>query len=105
MRPLQPRRFLFGAKITVNSTSAPDSEIVTTVVDRGVRDGAALWLGRAGVRLPSFAELARPRLIPGLPAVDPDRPDPANLYRVHWYNDRAALASPRCRPISSSRPS
>ncbi len=67
--------------------------IVTRVVDVAVRDRAAQWLGRAGVRLPSFAELADPRIMPqsrvaALRSVDPDRPDPANLFRVHWYNDR-----------------
>jgi cysteine synthase len=50
-------------------------------------------LHRAGARLPSFAELADPSKMPqsrvaALRSVDPDRPDPANLFRVHWYNDR-----------------
>jgi cysteine synthase A len=67
--------------------------IVTRVVDVAVRDRAAQWLGRAGVRLPSFAELADPRIMPqsrvaALRSIDADRPDPANLFRVHWYNDR-----------------
>src|SRR5271169_4452514 len=68
--------------------------LVTTVIDRAVRDGTARRLGRAGIRLPSFAELADPASIPAaqataLHSVDPDRPDPANLFRLHWYNDRA----------------
>jgi cysteine synthase len=68
-------------------------EVVSTIVDRAVRNRAARWLGRAGVRLPTFAELADPSSIPetrktALRSVDPDRPDPANLFRVHWYNDR-----------------
>ncbi len=67
--------------------------IVTRVVDATARDRAAQWLGRAGVRLPSFAELADPSNMPqsrvaALRSVDPDRPDPANLFRVHWHNDR-----------------
>ena len=42
--------------------------------------------------LPTFAQLANPAGIPGstqdlVGAVDPDAPDPANLFRVHWYND------------------
>ena len=66
----------------------------TSVADAAKRDRAAHWLGRAGARLPSFAELADPRRIPksriaALDSVDPDRPDPANLFRVHWYNDRS----------------
>jgi cysteine synthase len=68
--------------------------IVPTIVDRTVRDRAARWLARVGARLPTFAELADPSSIPetrktALRSVDPDRPDPANLFRMHWYNDRA----------------
>ncbi len=63
------------------------------VVDPAARDRAALWLGRAGARLPTFSELAAPSSIPesrlsALRSVDPDRPDPANLFRVHWHNNR-----------------
>jgi len=66
--------------------------VVSTIVDRAVRDRAARWLARTGARLPTFAELAEPSRIPeprrtALRSVDPDRPDPANLFRVHWYND------------------
>jgi cysteine synthase A len=75
----------------------------TTIVDCGVRDRAARWLGRAGVRLPTLSELARPASIPdackiALRSVDPDRPDPVNLFRMHWYNDRsrAGLAASPC---------
>jgi cysteine synthase len=69
-------------------------EVVSAVVDPGIRDRAARWLGRAGVRLPTYAELADPSRIPetvgtALRSVDPDRPEPANLFRVHWYNDRS----------------
>jgi cysteine synthase len=68
--------------------------LLTSVADAAERDRAAQWLGRAGARLPSFAELADPSNMPqsrvaALHSVDPDRPDPANLFRVHWYNDRA----------------
>jgi cysteine synthase A len=67
--------------------------IDTTVADRGTRDRAAAALARAGVELPSFAELADPGRRAGtratpIPSIDPDRPDPANLFRVHWHNDR-----------------
>jgi cysteine synthase len=69
-------------------------EMAPRIVDRVVRDRAARWLSRARVRLPRFAELAEPSIIPearrtALRSVDPDRPDPANLFRVHWYNDRS----------------
>jgi len=84
------------------------SGIVLTVVDRAVRGRAARWLGRAGARLPTFAELADPSSIAetrktAVRSVDPDRPDPANLFRVHWYNDRARTALPRLLAISYSR--
>lgn len=44
----------------------------------------------AGIALPTFAELADPTTIPapilaGLAEVDPDAPDPRNLYRAHWF--------------------
>ncbi|MFN8622197.1 MAG: pyridoxal-phosphate dependent enzyme [Chloroflexota bacterium] len=44
-----------------------------------------------GIRLPTFAQLADPSTIPAsitarLAAVDPDAPDPLNLFRVHWFN-------------------
>jgi cysteine synthase len=44
--------------------------------------------------LPTFAELANPSSIregrrSALRSADPDRPDPANLFRVHWFNNRS----------------
>jgi cysteine synthase len=68
--------------------------IASAIVDRVVRDRAARWLGHTRVRLPTFAELADPSRIPearsaALRSVAPDQPDPANLFRVHWYNDRS----------------
>ena len=79
---------------------------VTALVDRAVRDGAARWLGRAGVQLPTFAELADPALIPearraALRSVDPDHLEPANLFRMHWYNDgsRTGVAAVPCHLV------
>ena len=71
-----------------------DGGVVANVVDSGTRDRAARWLGQAKVRLPTFAELTDPSRIPrnqvaALRSVDPDQPNPANLFRVHWYNDCA----------------
>src|SRR5215469_6734153 len=84
-------------------------EIVAAVVDRAVRDRAAGWLGRAGVRLPTFAELGCPSTIPearveALRSVDPDCAHAANLFRVNWYNDwsRAGLADQPCHLIFPS---
>jgi cysteine synthase len=71
----------------------------TVGLDRSVADPAAYerTVGRfreAGIVLPTFAELADPTLIPSridsaLQSVRPDEPSPLNLFRVHWYNDRA----------------
>ncbi len=69
------------------------------IVDPAVRDRAIAHLGAAGVRLPRLAELADPTSIrarydDALAAVDPDAPDPLNLFRVHWHNadDRRGFA-------------
>jgi cysteine synthase len=66
--------------------------IAPTLADRATRDRAANWLARAGARLPRLAELCDPSTVPParraeLGAVDPDRPHPSNLYRLHWFND------------------
>src|SRR5438132_733780 len=79
---------------------------VTSLVDQVVRDRAARWLGRAGVRLPTFAELADPARIPearrtALRSIEPDDLAPANLFRMHWYNDwsRAGIAAVPCHLV------
>jgi cysteine synthase len=71
--------------------------IAAAVADRATRDRAAHRLGRAGVQLPSFAELANPLAmaparIAALGGVDPDLPDPANLFRLHWFNGEAGAS-------------
>jgi cysteine synthase len=55
------------------------------------RARAVRLVGDKGIRLPTFRELAEPASMPadtraGLDGVDPDAPDPHNLYRVHWFN-------------------
>ena len=68
------------------------------VVDDKIRQRAVNHIGKSGVRLPLLTELADP-LAAGAQSeasvydVDPDAPDPANLYRVHWHNaeDRLSL--------------
>jgi len=62
------------------------------VVDRETYDRAVDWFRRAGILLPTFAQLAAPDTIPAavtaaLAGVGPDDADPRNLFRVHWYND------------------
>ena len=73
--------------------------IDTHIVDRGVYDNSVTRFREAGIRLPTFTQLADPTKIPAalheaLSAVDPDASHPLNLFRVHWYNgsDRRHLA-------------
>ena len=63
------------------------------MVDADVRDRAVQRFRENQIRLPTFAELANPDTIPAdvreaLAGVDRDGPDPRNLFRVHWYNNR-----------------
>jgi cysteine synthase len=69
------------------STQALLSEATEQALER-----AASRLHEARVVLPTFAQLAEPKLIPQairdeLRGVAPDDPDPRNLFRVHWFND------------------
>jgi cysteine synthase len=61
------------------------------VVDQKRRRSAVEHLRHARVVLPTWRQLAEPdALLGGMVAhpsnVDPDAPDPANLWRVHWFN-------------------
>ena len=67
------------------------------IVDRAVYERTVARFREARVVLPTFAELADPTTIPAatretLASVDPDAAHPANLFRVHWYNDDARRA-------------
>ncbi len=71
----------------------------TEIDDQQVYRQTVARLGENGVTLPTFAQLADPFALPdtlrsSLMSVDPDAADPANLFRVHWYNapDRKGLA-------------
>lgn len=61
------------------------------IVDQKVYESSVRRFHDAGIVLPTFSQLAQPELIPEtirqrLAAVDPETPDPLNLFRVHWYN-------------------
>ena len=61
------------------------------IVDRGAYERTINRFREARILLPTFAELADPRRIPGpvtsaLAGVKPDDPHPLNLFRVHWFN-------------------
>ena len=74
--------------------------LTTKISDEStLRDTIARFKERK-LRLPTFKQLANPELIPEdikskLATVDPDAPDPLNLFRVHWFNseDRRSIAS------------
>ncbi len=59
------------------------------VVDHSRRRAAIKRLREVKGTLPTWSELAAPISSGGsnLSAIDPDAPDPANLWRVHWFND------------------
>ncbi len=68
------------------------STLATEIADPEVHAAAVRHCAEAGVLLPTFAELRDPGTIPGdvlaqVAGTGPDAPDPANLFRVHWYND------------------
>ena len=59
------------------------------IVDRTRRRAAIERVRQVGGRLPTWSELADPAKAanaPPLSQVDPDAPDAANLWRVHWFN-------------------
>jgi cysteine synthase len=63
------------------------------LVDPAAYERAVRRFREARIVMPTFAQLADPDLIPApvvasLAAADPDAPDPLNLFRVHWFNDR-----------------
>ena len=70
----------------------PSLGLESHIVDREAYARGVQHFRQAGVRLPTFAELAEPQRIPEdvrekLAGIDPDAPDPLNLFRIHWYND------------------
>jgi len=65
--------------------------IAPEISDRARRNAAISRLKEVGGFLPTWSELADPGnaedgKVPDLARVDPDAPDIANLWRVHWFN-------------------
>lgn len=74
--------------------------MLTGSLDSHLLDSTARKLREEQVALPTFAQLTDPTTIPAsirakLAGLDPDRPDPLNLFRVHWHNaaDRTAFTA------------
>lgn len=76
--------------------------IAPEIADRARRRAALDRLKRVGGFLPTWSELAKPvepgnGRAPDLARVDPDAPEVANLWRVHWFNGpdrKSRLATP-----------
>ena len=65
--------------------------LLQSVVDRGNYERSLGRFKDAGILLPTFDQLANPSTIPEkilqrLEDIDPNKPHPLNLFRVHWYN-------------------
>ncbi|MDX9723111.1 MAG: pyridoxal-5'-phosphate-dependent protein subunit beta, partial [Myxococcota bacterium] len=78
----------------------------TEIVDHSMYQGTVKRFRERNIRLPTFAQLANPKLIPAkilerLRDVDPDAPDALNLFRVHWFNsrDRRELVDIPCHVV------
>lgn len=61
------------------------------IVDQAVYEKSVEHLKARGVRLPRISEIANPpqhlkAIAKDIVDVDPDAPDPHNLFRVHWHN-------------------
>ena len=65
--------------------------LTADLVDKGSYERAVERFKERKIALPTFAQVADPTLQPSgvsasLQGVDPDAGDPANLWRVHWFN-------------------
>ena len=69
----------------------PTLGLETRIVDADVYENSIRRFREDKILLPRFSELADPRSIPEeirqrLAEIDPDSPQPLNLFRIHWYN-------------------
>jgi len=72
----------------------PHLGLETRIVDQATYRNSVQRFREAGIALPTFAQLADPATIPDaiierLGGIDPNAPNPLNLFRVHWYNERS----------------
>lgn len=65
--------------------------LAAEVVDSAALARSVARFRQLCIRLPTFAQLAHPETIPpdAVGDADPQAADPRNLWRVHWYNNRA----------------
>jgi cysteine synthase A len=75
----------------MNPASEVRLGLCADIIDARNYQNAVRSFRQSRIVLPTFAELANPKLGPpvpltDLPTVDPDTPDPRNLWRVNWYN-------------------
>lgn len=62
------------------------------IADEAAYLSAVGLLKARGVVLPRLADLADPSPAMLAPGADPDGPDPANLFRLHWFNAAVEVA-------------
>jgi cysteine synthase len=79
--------------IATATTSSPDLRLGLTaeLVDATSYENAVKRFAERNMVLPTFAQMADPTLAPSAAVaatqgIDPDAPDPANLWRVNWFN-------------------
>ena len=88
-------RFAPGANSKGDGRMKP-SDLVSEVVDNEAYERALKHLSEARVLLPTLEQLRDPSKIPpaltaALAQVDAAAPEPENLFRVHWFNDRQSV--------------
>ncbi len=67
-------------------------ELERDIIDATTYQQTVERFRESSIRLPRLSELADPSSLDDalkqeLPQVEPDAPDPRNLFRVHWHND------------------
>jgi cysteine synthase A len=95
---LAERRQLNADELPADQLPLPPLIADVGIEDRHAYRRTVERLRERRITLPTFAELAAGQPSTGKPSdgsrprldgVDPDAPDPANLFRIHWYNSRS----------------